>query len=261
MLRFFYKHIFPQLCGGKNILICCHGFVIKAIIAHLEGIGAEEWRENMRNEKHKDKPCKLRTPNAIPIIYHIDHTGADALSPKLAWAAYKAQHGDGAAAKPPAGAAAAASAAALAPLPPPPPPPLPGPSVHPPASVPAAGAALPAPAGFFAAPRFTRCQDLDAALALLREIAPADGAAAAGAAAATDAAAASSGDRAAAVFAAAERASRRGSEPADGDAADDAPEPDLSNLLRARSSRKGAGGAAPAPPALPAPAATRGSKL
>lgn len=67
-VEFYERHILPQLKKDKNVLIVCHGFVIRALIAYLNDMKPDEWRTEMYKEVNKEK-SSLHVKNADPLIY------------------------------------------------------------------------------------------------------------------------------------------------------------------------------------------------
>jgi 2,3-bisphosphoglycerate-dependent phosphoglycerate mutase len=62
-IPYFEEHILPIVKEGKNILISAHGNSLRAIVMKLDNLSKEEVLE-------------LNIPNAVPIVYDIDSTGA-----------------------------------------------------------------------------------------------------------------------------------------------------------------------------------------
>lgn len=62
-LPYFNDHIYPLVKEGKNVLISAHGNSLRAIVMELDKLSKEEVLE-------------LNIPNAVPILYEIDHDGA-----------------------------------------------------------------------------------------------------------------------------------------------------------------------------------------
>jgi len=75
-VSFFERHIRPQLVAGKNVLICCHGFVVRALVAHILRLNPLEYRQHMLLDLKHDKASLLRSANAIPRVFKFT---ADAL--------------------------------------------------------------------------------------------------------------------------------------------------------------------------------------
>jgi len=67
-IAFFERHIRGQLEMGKNVFICCHGFVIRVILAYIQNMTPADWQEAMKLEMRHEK-CKLDVPNASPVVF------------------------------------------------------------------------------------------------------------------------------------------------------------------------------------------------
>jgi len=73
-VAFFERHIRNQLEQGQNVLIVVHGFVIRALLAHILDLNPSEYVKHMELDLKHDKSSQLHSENAIPRIfkYHGD---------------------------------------------------------------------------------------------------------------------------------------------------------------------------------------------
>ena len=60
-----------QLLSGKNVLVVCHGFVVRVLIAYLNNLTPAEWEQAMLLESRHEKSV-LSVPNAKPIFYRYE---------------------------------------------------------------------------------------------------------------------------------------------------------------------------------------------
>lgn len=61
-IPFFDAFILPHLAAGRNVLVSSHGFVIRTIIKHLDGMDADEFNAQMKLEKTAPERCLLLAP-------------------------------------------------------------------------------------------------------------------------------------------------------------------------------------------------------
>lgn len=66
---FFEKHIRGQLNKGKNVLVCCHGFVVRALLAHILDLNPHQYALEMDKDLAHDPTSLLHSENAIPRIF------------------------------------------------------------------------------------------------------------------------------------------------------------------------------------------------
>jgi len=75
VVPYFEKNIFPLLQKGKNVLLCGHGFCIRALIKYLDGMTSEEFDREMAKEKSDPENCSLLAATGVPLLYRFDrHT-------------------------------------------------------------------------------------------------------------------------------------------------------------------------------------------
>mmetsp|Transcript_2783 Transcript_2783/g.3268 ORF Transcript_2783/g.3268 Transcript_2783/m.3268 type:complete len:270 (+) Transcript_2783:82-891(+) len=67
-IAFFERHIRGQLEQGKNVFICCHGFVIRVILAYIQKLSPSDWQIAMKKEIRHEKSA-LDVPNATPFAF------------------------------------------------------------------------------------------------------------------------------------------------------------------------------------------------
>jgi len=68
-VRFFEKHIRNQLEQGKNVMVCCHGFVIRAILIHILNLSPREFTQEMNLDIAHDPKSLLACKNATPRVF------------------------------------------------------------------------------------------------------------------------------------------------------------------------------------------------
>jgi 2,3-bisphosphoglycerate-dependent phosphoglycerate mutase len=61
-MPYFEKEILPRVIAGENVLISAHGNSLRAIVMDLDKLSQEQ-------------VLQLNIPNAVPIVYEIDHNG------------------------------------------------------------------------------------------------------------------------------------------------------------------------------------------
>lgn len=61
-IPFFNSFILPHLAAGRNVLVSSHGFVIRTLIKHLDGMDADEFNAQMKLEKTAPERCLLLAP-------------------------------------------------------------------------------------------------------------------------------------------------------------------------------------------------------
>lgn len=61
-IPFFDAFILPHLAAGRNVLVSSHGFVIRTLIKHLDGMDADEFNAQMKLEKTAPERCLLLAP-------------------------------------------------------------------------------------------------------------------------------------------------------------------------------------------------------
>jgi len=76
-VRFFERHIRGQLNQGKNVLICCHGFVVRAILAYILELSPQDFRHQMDLDLAHDPASLLHSKNAIPRVFSYEPTKPD----------------------------------------------------------------------------------------------------------------------------------------------------------------------------------------
>lgn len=77
----------PQLLSGKNVLIVCHGFVVRVLLAYLNNLTPLQWRKAMILEtKHENSI--LTVPNAVPVFYNYTDKGMEEIDRKSVTEAY-----------------------------------------------------------------------------------------------------------------------------------------------------------------------------
>lgn len=76
-VAFFERHIRPQLVKKKNVLLCCHGFVIKALVAHILDLQPREYAAEMDRDLAHDPKSLLASPNAVPRIFQFTPDAED----------------------------------------------------------------------------------------------------------------------------------------------------------------------------------------
>lgn len=59
---FFDAFIRPHLAAGRNVLVSSHGFVIRTLIKHLDGMDAQTFNDQMKLEKTAPERCLLLAP-------------------------------------------------------------------------------------------------------------------------------------------------------------------------------------------------------
>jgi len=80
----YYKRcIVPLLKQGQNVLVCSHGFAIRALIKHLDGMSVTEFNEEMKKEKKDPENCKLLAATGVPLLYRYDHMSENGLPEKI----------------------------------------------------------------------------------------------------------------------------------------------------------------------------------
>ncbi|GBG28379.1 Phosphoglycerate mutase 2 [Hondaea fermentalgiana] len=82
VVPYFEENILPLLREGKNVLLCSHGFSIRALIKYLDGMSDEEFNLEMRKEKRDPENCKLLAATGVPLLYRFDRFAEDGLHPK-----------------------------------------------------------------------------------------------------------------------------------------------------------------------------------
>lgn len=82
VVPYFEENILPLLRQGKNILLCSHGFAIRALIKYLDGMSDEEFNSEMRKEKADPENCKLLAATGVPLLYRFDRFAEDGVRPK-----------------------------------------------------------------------------------------------------------------------------------------------------------------------------------
>lgn len=83
VLPFFQSEIEPQVLAGRTVLVCAHGFVIRTLIKHLEGMSDVEWDSQMALEKAQPTECRLLAPTGVPLIYDHDDVGTTTCAAKV----------------------------------------------------------------------------------------------------------------------------------------------------------------------------------
>ena len=59
VIPYFEKEVLPLLLRGQNVLLVSHGFVMRCLIKHLDGMNDAEWNSQMAIEKSHPEECKL----------------------------------------------------------------------------------------------------------------------------------------------------------------------------------------------------------
>ncbi|RLN90878.1 hypothetical protein BBJ28_00018269 [Nothophytophthora sp. Chile5] len=68
-IPFFDSFILPHLAAGRNVLLSSHGFVIRTLIKHLDGMDANEFCEQMKLEKTAPERCLLLAPTGACLLW------------------------------------------------------------------------------------------------------------------------------------------------------------------------------------------------
>ncbi|RLN75965.1 hypothetical protein BBJ28_00009592 [Nothophytophthora sp. Chile5] len=72
-IPFFDSFILPHLAAGRNVLLSSHGFVIRTLIKHLDGMDANEFCEQMKLEKTAPERCLLLAPTGACVLWLDSH--------------------------------------------------------------------------------------------------------------------------------------------------------------------------------------------
>ncbi|GBG24075.1 Phosphoglycerate mutase 1 [Hondaea fermentalgiana] len=68
-VAFFEKHIRGQLEQGQNIVVIVHGFVIRALLAHILNLDPQRYTQEMELDLKHDPKSLLASENAIPRVF------------------------------------------------------------------------------------------------------------------------------------------------------------------------------------------------
>jgi 2,3-bisphosphoglycerate-dependent phosphoglycerate mutase len=67
--QFFERHIRAQLAAGRSVLVVAHGFVVRAILAHILELSPRQYCIEMVLDLKHDPKSQLASKNAIPRIF------------------------------------------------------------------------------------------------------------------------------------------------------------------------------------------------
>lgn len=59
---FFQAFVLPHLQAGRNVLLSSHGFVLRTLVKHLDGMDEREFNAQMKLEKSAPEKCLLLAP-------------------------------------------------------------------------------------------------------------------------------------------------------------------------------------------------------
>lgn len=83
-VAFFEKHIRGQLEQGQNVVVIVHGFVVRALLAHILDLDPQLYQKEMELDLKHDPTSLLASENAIPRIFkYTKHESKDPLKGKF----------------------------------------------------------------------------------------------------------------------------------------------------------------------------------
>ncbi|TYZ61885.1 hypothetical protein PybrP1_004826 [[Pythium] brassicae (nom. inval.)] len=70
---FFQDFVLPHLRAGRNVLLSSHGFVLRTLVKHLDGMDEREFNDQMKLEKSAPEKCLLLAPTGVPLMYKYEN--------------------------------------------------------------------------------------------------------------------------------------------------------------------------------------------
>mmetsp|Transcript_6668 Transcript_6668/g.12313 ORF Transcript_6668/g.12313 Transcript_6668/m.12313 type:complete len:297 (-) Transcript_6668:216-1106(-) len=83
VVPYYEQNIQPLLEQGKNVLVCSHGFAIRALIKYLDSMSVKEFNVQMKKEKTDPENCTLLAATGVPLLYRYDHLSSSGLPEKV----------------------------------------------------------------------------------------------------------------------------------------------------------------------------------